>query len=256
MESNLYTKENFNPDAPPLTDEETKLASAALIHKFPRVTRYTHIPNKGGVQKFTNMSFILFNEPKNGVYGYFRPSGEWLDGDIATTEAELVIKEVDSLSKIHLAPSGHWSPITNNEQFSLDQMDVKMKEEDHALRDRASKEKEAQNRQEQRELNERAEELKKDESDLDHDKESLDYYTKKRVSKRELQGYILQANEKIKTLKKSLRKVEKEINELNKRHPVHIDAWLKHYNDARRRVGLPDVTETDISTTQSMGQIV
>lgn len=242
----------YDPKASPLTDDETKAAVQELVDTFPKVTRNKNDPAILG-QEYTNLSFMLLKQPVDGVYGFVKPRGSWPDVDKATLESEKLIKFVDSVFKIHIAPTGYWSPITNNERYASDQMDVKTREQDQALRDRASKEAQARNMEMQREMNERKEQLKDDKDDTDFDPESLDYYTKKRVSMKELNSYILQANEKMKTLKKSLRKIEKEVKEINRRHPQYMDQWIDNYNKARARVGLDPVSESDPITV--IGQI-
>lgn len=244
----------YDPKASPLTKEETENAKKELVSTFPKVVR-SKVDPRIPHQEYTNISFIFLKEPKDGVYGFFNPRGTWEDADKATEESEKIIQNVDSVNKIHIAPTGYWSPITNNEKYSQDQMDVKTNDKDFALRDRAAKDAARKNQQERRELNEKREELKNLESDIDANPESLDYYTKKKVAQKELNGYLVQANEKIKTLKKSLRKVEKEIKDLSKKHPEYIDQWLENYNKARRRVGLEDIKEKDIEETPTLGHI-
>lgn len=246
----------INPKAPPLTDEQTQIASKALLNQFPRIMRGSYdkeIMN----QMFTNISFAFLKEPKDGVYGYFKPRGSWRDVETATAEAEAVIKYQDSSCQIHIAPTGYWSPITNNERFTLDQMDVKTQEQDMALRDRAAKENVLKNQAQQRELKDRKEQIKREEEESEFDRNSLDYYTKKRVSKRELMGYIQAGKAKIQLLKKSLRKLDEEISELNKDPACagYDDKWLENYNNARVKVGLPTVTETQIQDAPILGSI-
>ena len=248
------TKDNFDPDAKPLTNEEVKQASQDLIRRYPRVIRYKYDPEIPR-QHISNISFMLLKEPYDGVYGFFKPRGNWDDDEKATIESEELIQKVDSVFPIHHANVGYWNPITNNEKYTLDQMDVKTKKEDMALRDRAAKENAVKNAQLRKEMEEVKEEIQKLELQPDDDKDSLDYYTKKRVAQKELNGYILQANEKIKTLKKSLKKVNKEIIELNKSNPTYIDKWLDNYNAARVRVGLPKVEASDLSKPNIIGPI-
>lgn len=249
-------KEAYQPDAPDLTIEEMKFAKKEMIDQFPKVARHKFDPKLVG-QEFTNLSFMLLKEPINGVYGFVKPRGSWPDADVATSEAERIIKKIDSVFKVHIAPTGHWSPITNNEQFTLDQLDVKTQEQDKALRDRAAKQAAEENESMRRELRENKERLEQDEDDdIDMNPDSLDYYTKKRVTARELNSYIIQGKEKLKDMKKKLRKVEKDYIDIHKKHPEFKEQWLDNYNRARKRAGLEPVTIADLETPNITGPIL
>ena len=242
---------NFDPKAPPLTENEMKFARKELISAFPKVTRHKvdpEIPH----QVIFNVSFMLLDKPHNGVVGFFKPRGVFSDEDKATTHAEDIIKTVDSCFIIHQAHMGHWSPITNNQEYSKDQMDVKTQKDELALRDRAMKEAARKNQELKRELEERKEEVKNRTHD-DDNPESLDYYTKKKVAQKELSAYISQGKEKLKVLKKSLRKVDNELFQINKKHPDYCNQWLDNYNKERVRAGLPEIKETDLEQHNILG---
>lgn len=246
------TKDNFNPIAAPLSNAHVSFASKELIRKYEKVLRYKSDPVIPR-QEVCNISFMLLKEPQNGVYGFFKPRGCWEDNDRATIYSENIIRNVDSVFPIHHAHVGYWNPITNNEAFSQDQMDVKVKEEDIALRDRAAKESSEKNMQQRRELEELKEEIKNTTS---HDDEnSIDYYTKKKISQKEMTSHIIQAKEKIRLFKKNLRKVDSEILELNRKHPKYCDMWLANYNEARAKVGLPPITENQLLNVPTLGSL-
>ncbi len=252
MNSNQDGK--FDSDAPPLTKDELESAKKDnMIRSYPKVIRYKNDPRIPG-QEISTASFMLLKEPKDGVVGFIKPRGSF-DSEQATKHSEDIISNVDSIFVIHQLNTGYWNPITNNEKYTLDQMDVKTQKEDIALRDRAAKENAAKNAQLQREIQEQKELLRQENPDETEDPDSLDYYTKKRVSQKELRGYIMQATEKLHTLKKSLKKVETEIIQLNKKNPTYIDKWLDNYNNARRRVGLEPLTESDLASTKIVGPI-
>lgn len=246
----MEKKINYDPNAPPLTNEELQVAAKELIRTYPKVTRHKSdptIPNKA----VANVSFILFDKPQNGVHGLIKMRGDWPDDNVATKQAENIIQNVDSTQIIHQLHVGHWCLITNNEQYTLDQMDVKTKEDEMTLRDRAMKEQALKNQQKQLELQERREELKLTKENETED--SLDYYTKKRVARKELQGYINQGKEKLEKLKKSLKKVDNEIEKLDKANPNYTKLWLDNYNKARVRAGLEPISESGLMEVKVLG---
>jgi len=247
------TKDNFKPKAPPLTEDELSVAKKDLIRTYPKVSRYKIDPPIAQ-QALCNVSFMLLSKPHKGVLGFFKPRGNWGDIEKATVECENLIGTVDSIFPIHQANVGYWNPITNNEEFTLDQMDVKTRDEDLAMRDRAAKENAVKNAQLAREMREVKEQIQQNKDNpIDENPDSLDYYTKKRVSQKELNAYINQANEKVRKLKKSLKKLNEEILKLNKINPKYIDQWLIRYNEERTKVGLPPVSESDLAKPNIIG---
>lgn len=245
----MDNKFNYDPNAKPLTTEELNQAKE-LIRNYPKVSRHRSDPPIAN-QSIANVSFVLLEKPQNGVYGLIKIRGVWPDIDIATNESEKIIRDIDSTQIIHQVHVGHWALITNNEEYTSDQMDVKTKEDELTLRDRAMKEQARKNQQKQREIQERKEELKLTKEDEDED--SLDYYTKKRVARKELQGYINQGNEKIQKLKKSLRKVDDEITKLDKTNPTFTKLWLDNYNKARIKAGLEPISESGLMEVKVLG---
>lgn len=245
-------KENINEKASPLTNEELNNAKIELIRNYPAVIRQGVDPVIDR-QEIGCLSFMLLKEPKNGVYGFVKLRGNYPDIDTATKKSEDIIRSVDSVYPIHQVKTGYWAPITNNPAFSLDRLDVKTKEQEIALRDQAQKDNAKKVQEQNREMNERKAEVEN--KDIDADPDSLDYYTKKRVSQKELRSYIDSGVKKLNDLKKQLKKIDKDILELNKKHPTYIDKWLDNYNGARKKVGLEPQTEEEINNIPIIGQL-
>jgi len=240
----------FNKSAPPLTDEETKLAMKDLTRTYPRVVRDKCDPEIPR-QNLANVSFKLLKEPKDGVYGLFCVRGVYDDIEKATDRAEFLIKTSDSTVPIHQHHVGYWGLITNNELYTSDQLDVKTSEQERSLRDRAQKEADLKSEQIKKELRSRKDELEKERTTEEFG--TLDYYTTQRVSERELKGFIHQKEADLVTQKKSLKKVQGIITELKKKNPEHEGQWLENYNKARERAGLPRLTADDIEKIPQLG---
>lgn len=244
----------FDPNAPHLTDEQTKSAMESnVVRSYPKVVRHKVDPPITG-QLITNVSYMLLKQPQDGVYGFLKIRGTHGSDKDALQDAERIIKCVDSCSTIHQAHVGYWIPITNNEKYTLEKMDVKTQENDIALRDKATKENAQKNDEMKRQLQERKEKLETDTKNPE-DPESLDYYTKQRVSKMELQKYIKNGEEKMKTLKTSLKKANKRIEKLNKKHPDYVKQWLPRYNEERIKVGLNEINEENMKDQPILGTI-
>jgi len=204
-------------------------------------------------QNYCLLSFMLLPKPERGVIGFVKPRGVYDDIDSATRGAEDIINGVDSVFPVHIAHVGYWNPITNNEEFSSDQLDVHTNEIESSLRDKAAKESVAKVQQQQREIAEKKEEIRHSSSCDDDDEESLNFYTKKKVSYKELSNYITSGEEKLKELKMKKLKLYKTINNLGFKHPEYQDQWLDNYNNARKKAGLLPISEDDFNKMQVFG---
>ena len=63
------TQDNFNPTAAALDSVQVNLASADIIRKYDKVSRYKFDPEIPR-QAICNISFMLLKNPQNGVYGF------------------------------------------------------------------------------------------------------------------------------------------------------------------------------------------
>lgn len=244
----------YDPSHPPLTSEETAEASKKLIRKYPAVDRHKIDPQLTG-QVISNVSFMLLKEPtQDGVHGFIKIRGVWPDEERANVECENMIKNIDSTVPIHQLRVGYWHPLTNNEKYTSDQMDVQTRDCEMALRDRAAKQAALKNAQLRKELDERKEDLKNVEGSTD-DPTSLNYYTMKKVSQNEIKGYYKQAFDKLEKFKKDLKESERIIKDMNKKYPKYQDMWLDNLNTQRVKAGLPEITEDDLNKIESVGPI-
>lgn len=240
----IKTPDWLVPGYPPLKVEDPvgQAAVEGQLWYYPKVVR-TMIDSPIPGQCFSLISFMLFKEPRklrNGcsVYGYLKTRGNWADKSQSQFEASKIIREVDSKYIIRIAPTGAWVPITDEDAFIKEKLDVKMSENEFSLRDEVVKEKEAKQRRIQREIREREEELKQ--GDIYDDPTSLKYYSMKRVTEMRLMetrdNLIRQTN----SIKLILRKVQMETKLLELDYPKYIYQWIDCYNKERRKAGVPD----------------
>jgi len=237
------------PGYPPLKAEDS-VGQAAVEGQtwfYPQVVRTMVDPPIQG-QRLGLLSFMLFKEPRklrNGkpVYGYVKLRGNWSDESQSKFEASKIIREVDSKYVIRVAPTGAWVPITEEDAFVKEKLDVKMRKDEVALRDEAVKEKEAEQRRIQREIREREEELKR--GDIYDDPTSLTYYSMRRVTELRLMEARDNQLRQIESIKKTLRKVQKETKRLERDHPEYEDQWVDCYNEERRKAGVPDYVPSE-----------
>jgi hypothetical protein len=197
------------------------------------------IPN----QTYALISLNLFREPKNlrngvPVYGFFKVRGVCAEESQAKMMGAKIIREVDSRYQVRVAPVGAWLPITDENGFVRDIVDVRLKEDEVHLRDEAIKEKQARERQILRELREREEDVKS--GDTYDDPQSLTFYAMRRVTENKLFEARDRVREQVSAVAKKLRRVQKELKRLELQHPEYAEQWVEVYNLKRREVGIPD----------------
>ena len=238
------------PNYPPLgfADSIGEAAVKGQIFQYPKVVRTMVDPPLVG-QRYGCISFMFFKEPRklsNGmpVYGYIKLRGNWADESQATFESSKIIREIDSKYPIRIAPVGAWVPLTDEQAFVQEQLDVRMDADEVQLRDEAMKEKMAEQRRIKRELNEREDELKR-EGDIYDDTSSLKYYAMRRVTEKTLMESRDRQINQLESSKKTLKKVQKELKKLEQGHSEYIDQWIDKYNIERRKAGIPDYVPSE-----------
>ena len=230
------------PGYPKLDAEVGKAAIEGQLVYYPKVVR-SQIDEPINNQTVGCVSYMLFDEPKelrNGskVYGFLKLRGNWSTQEQAEAQASKIIREMDSKNKIRLAPIGHWLPITEEDAFCKEQVDVKTKEDEIALRDKAVREKIAKQKKIMREIREREEELKS--GDIYDDPTSLTYYSMRRVTEMKLVESRDKIKEQLNSIQGTLNKVRQELKQLELKSPEYKDQWIDRYNEERKKGGLPD----------------
>jgi len=239
------------PNYPPLSglDDVGQAAIDGQIYHYPKVVR-SMVDSPINNQSLGLLSFMLFKDgPKrlsSGklVHGYVKLRGNYSDITNCEFEASKIIKEIDSKFQIRIAPVGHWVPITDEEAFIKDKLDVKTNEDDATLRDAAMREKEAENRKKMREVNERKEELEND-GDIYDNPESLKFYSMKRVTELRLMETRDAYVKNVDSIKEKLEMTQKELYKLSLANPQYEEAWIDCYNEERKKAGIPNYVPSE-----------
>ncbi len=232
----------FDAQGDPLTKEQTNSALKHRVVSYPvRVKRINDDPPSD--QSKGIITFMLFKEPRvtpsgNPVLGFFKLRGNYSNDSDCTARATQIVKEIDSKCVNRIAPVGKWLPICEDDLFVMDKLDVRENEEEIHLRDQAVKDADAERRRIQREIRDREEECKS--GDIYDNKESLRYYSMRRVTDMRL-------TEAVETVSKSLARnisvqdeCRAELKDLERRFPEYKNEWIETYNVERRKAGLPD----------------
>ncbi len=226
---------------PPLTGKIGKEAEKSQTITYPKVVRKMDDPPIVN-QLYGNLSFMFFDDPKTlstgkKVYGFCKVRGVWPTETTATDDSKRIIREVDSRFQIRIAPIGAWVPLTNENAFCRDLLDVTSKENDmNQLRSEAVKQKEGEQRRIMKELREREEEVK--EEDIYDDSTTLKYYAMKRVTEMRLTEACELNRQKLDKTTHNQLKVRIELKQLERENSQYTSEWIECYNQEREKSGL------------------
>ena len=231
----------YNSNAPPLNKEQSEAAKEKLIRGFPNISRRRMdqpILNQG----VANLSFLLFENPKDGVHGFVKNRGNWPDDKTAQEEAEKIIRNQDSAFVVYQVPVGYWVPITTNEKFASQVVNVDIGKKTDEKQREAEKEKLIQDQKIIKEMKENMERAEDDKSDPYSDTNGLDYYTMRRWGEIQLKQHIEKAQIAVQGYFKSMDKLKAEIKELSKKHPEYSGMWVENLNKSRKERGIQPYT--------------
>jgi len=241
----------LHPDYPPLkyNDAVGKAAvEGQIFQEYPHVVRSMEDPAVD-CQKYGMLSFMLFKEPRmfasgKRVYGYVKLRGNYGSKEACFVEASKIVREVDSKFQISFAPVGYWVPITDEDAFVKEKVDVRTSDDETHLRDAAVKEKEAEERRKVKEIKERQKELEEDGDIYDHP-ESLKYYSMKMVTEIRLMETREAYQKNLDSIQDNLTKTQKELYKLKIANPHYVEQWIDCYNEERHKAGLPNYVPSD-----------
>jgi hypothetical protein len=238
----------FHPKHPVLEDDVEEAAVNGQLIKYPSIVRGMTDPVLKVPQAYTNISFMLFKEPRNlstgkHVYGFVKARGAWPDHEVATREASKIIKKFDSKYKILVAPTGKWLPITDEESFCSNNINVDLNPSnpinvDNEL-EKEIKERRKQEESIKKELEERTLQLQSEDDDVYDDPFSLDYYTNKRSTEMKLTESINKYKKILEDLYKTRHNTFAQLRKLEKVNPNYKDEWLDNYDIPRKAIKLP-----------------
>lgn len=233
------------PGYPTLTGDVGQAAVNGQVVYYPMVVR-SQIDEAIETQTRGLVSFMLLKEhrqTKEGkrIVGFFKLRGNWADEHQATSRAQKIVREQDSKYKVRVAHVGHWIPLVDDDAMALKNINVKVDEsaEEAEAKRKAMEDEEEKRKRIMRELEERKQEVE-NAKDYNDDKESLDYYTMKRVVWMRLQESIELERRKLKNLEEKFSEICGTLSKLDSEHPSHSENWIDNYNVPRKKAGIPD----------------
>lgn len=224
-----------DPYADPLTGAIGRNACEDLIKSYPRVVRSSDDPAQSG-QEFAIVSFNVFDPPKktaNGqiLAGFFKVRGVGSEQQVKQQAIKL-IKETDSINKIRLCHTGRWFPLTQDDTFVKDTVEVHTDSEETLFQTEARQKLQEEMGRKRSELMKRVEDVK-NEKDIRDTPQTLEYYTLRRVTEFTIVDAIREKEREIEELRTSLRENHNELLKLEVDHPEYDEQWVAEYNKKR-----------------------
>jgi len=220
-----------------LTDEQTAEAVKELIVKFPRVERMPMDPPIAG-QNIGLFSFKLLPKPLNGVYGFLKFRGGFASEAEWMAHATNIIRSVDSKHHIWPYQQGRWMPITTNEEFAKETLEVSQQEELSNIFNQRETEEQKKQAQKVREVKSREKKLLDEVKRREPDKSSLDYYAQQVMKTQQLESWLDMMRKRKHDMIKALKAGREEILRVETDHPEYKDQIDAKIRQIKEEIGL------------------
>lgn len=220
-----------------LTDEQTEDAFKELVVKFPKIERLPVDPPLAG-QNFGLFSFKFLPKPVNGVYGFLKFRGAFTSQPEWESHAKSIIRTVDSKHHIWPYQQGRWMPITTNEEFAQETLEVSQQEEIVNIYNQRESDEQKREAQRVREVKSRERQLMTEAQKKELDKTTLDYYAQQVMKVQQLQTWLEQMRKRKRDMLKALKAGRDEMQRVESEHPEYRDQVDDKIIEIKESIGL------------------
>lgn len=227
-----------------LTDEQTEAAYKQLVVKFPRIEKLAVDPPVAG-QNTALYSFKLLPKPVNGVYGFLKFRGAFASEPEWESHAKNIIRNVDSKHHIYPYQQGRWAPITVNEDFIKEFLDVKEQEEIADIYNQRDTQEQQRQKQAVKEIKSKERKLQQEMFRKEPDQSSLDYYAQQVMKVQQLESWLEQMRQRKHDMLKALKAGRGEIKRLEESSPEYKDKVDERIRCIKEEIGLDEDTPID-----------
>ncbi len=241
---NLDQKFRLDQGAPKLTESQVEdalqtLSVKSFVERFPQVERRFVDPplmNQNiGLISFVPAKGASPNE--HGVYGFAKLRGNFVSEEDAESQAERIVRNVDSYHKIFHTYVGRPFPITISSDYSKEVSDVEMKQEMKTAFAEDIKKKREQEQKEIEDIKNREQELLADVKKTEED--AGDRYTTLMVKRAQLSWTYLETEKKLYQMVSLIARARREIKEMDEKDAVLRQNYYNKYLQARKAANLP-----------------
>lgn len=219
------------------SESQVQDAKKELIVRFPRVERLPVDPPIAS-QNWALFSFKFLPKPVNGVYGFLKPRGVFATEDAWEKHAENIIRSVDSQHKIWPFKVGEWLPITTNEEFATETLEIGQQDQLKRIYNQQESNEEKEAKQRVKDIKSREQKLREDTGDRETDRTTLDYYAQKVMMVQQLETWLDEMRKRKRQMIKALQDGKKEIDELTEANPEYADNVDDKIKEIKGEIGL------------------
>ncbi len=216
-----------------LTTEETEAAAKELIVKFPRVERLPVDPPIAG-QNYGLFSFKFLPKPVNGVYGFLKFRGAFVSQEDCDKHAENIIRTIDSKHRLWPYGQGRWLPITTNEDFAKEVLEVGQQKELSNIYNQRETDEQKVRAQQVREIKSRERKLIEESRRKEFDNNSMDYYAQQVMKVQQLESWLEHMRKRKRDMLKALTNGHEEvkrIDEVNPEYKNQVDEKIRYIKE-------------------------
>jgi hypothetical protein len=220
-----------------LTPSEVESAMKELIVRFPKLERLPVDPPIAS-QQFGLFSFKLLPKPVNGVYGFLKFRGAFANENEWETHAKNIIRSVDSKHHIWPYQQGRWMPITTNEEFAKETLEVGEKDELVNIFNQNEKDDSRKQAQKVREIRSREQKLLEETRRKELDKNTLDYYAQQVMKVEQLTSWLEQVRKRKRDMLKALMAGREEMVRIETANPDFKNQVQDKIREIKEEIGL------------------
>lgn len=234
-----------------LTDPQVESAKQELIVKFPKVERLPVDPPIAG-QSWGLFSFKFLPKPVKGVYGFLKFRGAFSNENDYEKHAENIIRTVDSKHRIWPYQAGRWMPITTNEEFATETLEIDQQDELKRIYNQQETNEEKNAKQNVREIQNREKKLREEAAKKYTDTSTIEYYAQKTMSIQQIESWLQMVRQRKRQLLKALHDTKEELERIESEHPEYIDQVEETIRQIKEEIGLdPDAPIDKPSISQN-----
>jgi len=167
--------------------------------------------------------------------------GAFNDEEQYTKHAKYIIRSIDSKHKIWPFEQGKWMPITTNEEYAKDTLEVQQQEEVKKIYNQQETQETQDAKKKVQEVKEREKKLREEVARKTPDTDSLDYYAQQVMKIQQLETWLETMRKRKRDMLKALNAGKEEIERVEKLHPEYSTQINDKINQIKKEIGLePD----------------
>lgn len=223
-----------------MSDAQVKSAVDELVVKFPKVEKLPVDPPIAG-QNTALFSFKLLPQPVNGVYGFLKFRGAFTTQAEWEAHATNIIRTVDSKHHIYPYQQGRWMPITVNDDFVQEALEVSQNDTIVNIFNEKEKQEADKAKQNVKDIKARERKLMEQMKDQTPDTDSLDHYAQQVMKIQQLESWLEQMRIRKREMLKALQNGKEEMLRVQQLHPEYVDQVDGKIRAIKEEIGLePD----------------